>query len=133
MRLGRVRRTLACLCMVGGIFLLPLATRAASPDFSAVVALEPEIAGPGKVTGLIRNVGSWTVRNVVLQVRHQWTWAGGRAYRHTDQPVVSRLVHSGEAAGFAAVHIPPVEIPTAARYSMDVKVLELTEIRMAAE
>ncbi len=106
---------------------------AAAPDFSAIVEVEPEVVEAGKVIGLIRNIGAWTIRNVVLRVRHQWSWADGGSYRHSENAIVSELVYPGDPAGFAAVHIPPRRVPASAAYRMDVTVLELTEIRIAAE
>lgn len=102
----------------------------AAPDFSAVVNLQPEQNAAGKVSGLIHNIGSWTIRNVVLRVRHHWRWGSGRGYDHEDDAVVTRLVYPGEAAGFAAVHLPPEHVPSNATYSFEITILELTEIRI---
>ncbi len=103
-----------------------------APQFDRYIAIEPETVAPGKVAGLIRNIGTTTVRNVVLRVRHRWSWAGG-SYRHTDETIVSQLVLPGDPAGFAAVHIPPAHVPPDARYDNDIAVIELSQIRLAPE
>ncbi|MGR8920206.1 MAG: hypothetical protein ACU85V_11335 [Gammaproteobacteria bacterium] len=104
----------------------------AAPDFDAVVTVEPEVKGSGKVAGLVRNVGQFTVSRVVLRVTHRWHWSEG-SYRHRENTVVGRLIYPGDPAGFAAVHIPPTRVPESARYAVDVDVVELSEIRMAPE
>lgn len=119
------------LCIALLLLLITVSVNAAKgPDFSKHVSVEAETVAPGKVRGLVRNIGAWSVRNIVLRVRHHWRWDGGQ-YRHTDRSVVSEIVFSGDPAGFAAVHIPPVNIPSHARYSNKIDVIELTEIRIA--
>lgn len=115
-----------------GALAISIPAAAAAPDFSRIVVVEPEVSEAGQVSGLVRNIGERTIRNVVLRVRHRWRWDGGN-YRHNDNATVARLVLPGDAAGFAAVHIPPAHVPDTARYSMDVTVLELTEIFLAPE
>ena len=103
---------------------------AATPDFDAYVEVEPASAGPGRVSGLVRNVSDGPMRNIVLRVRHRWHWSGGR-YDHTDNATVSRVLVSGEPAGFASVHLPPAHVPEHASYDYDVAVIELRRIRLA--
>ena len=97
------------------------------------VKLVPDVEAEVNGVGLVRDIGALRFRNVVLRVRHRWHWSDGGSYRYTDNTVVSKVVLAGDAAGFAAVHIPPGTVPASARYTMDVTVLELTEIRLAAE
>lgn len=124
---------LALLAGLAVLACLALSAGAAAPDFSKVVTLEPLSNDAGKVSGLVRNIGSWTVRNVVVKVRHRWRWPNSGYYQHEDRAIVSRLVYPGEAAGFAAVHIPPESVPRHAKYSVDMTVLELTQIRIASD
>ncbi|MEQ8662393.1 MAG: hypothetical protein RLW62_16375 [Gammaproteobacteria bacterium] len=111
---------------------LPVAAQRGLPDFSPYVTVDADAIEPGKVAGVVRNVGGAPVRNIVLRVRHSWRWSGGNFTR--DRRVeVPDLVLPGELKGFASVLLPDPGVPAAARYTSDVIVTELTTLQMAPQ
>lgn len=128
-------RGLCCatlLALVLGAAVAPARSLAQTPDFKAYVTVEPGSPGSGRVSGLVRNVSDGPIRNIVLRVRHRWRWSG-QLYEHAERTTVSRVLVSGEPAGFAAVHFPPSHVPESASYDYDVAVIELSRIRLAPE
>ena len=103
----------------------------AAADFDRVVEVAPEVIAAGKVSGLVRNVGQWTIKNVRLRVDHRWSWPDGGSYRKSLESITQGLILPGDPAGFASVHLPPPSVPESASYSMKVTVLEVTQIRMS--
>lgn len=108
------------------------------PDFSPYVAIDSETVAPGKIAGVIRNVGSGPLRNVVLQVRHGWRWSavdGAEPGRlsETRRVVISDLVLPGAVKGFASIHAPGSSVPPRARYSCEISVIEITTVGLAAD
>ncbi|MEQ8493696.1 MAG: hypothetical protein RLW61_23960 [Gammaproteobacteria bacterium] len=128
-RARRLRGLLVALLLLPA---LPVGAQRGLPDFSPYVAIDADHVEPGKVAGVIRNVGGVPVRNVVLRVRHSWRWSGGNFTR--DRRVeVPDLVLPGQIKGFASVLLPGGEVPLSARYSSDVIVTELTTLQMAPQ
>lgn len=141
MRLRCVRRHAAALAAAGVCAIAggeAWGARGVPPHFTPYVAVDSETVGPGKVAGVIRNVGTGPLHNVVLEVRHDWRWTPavgetpGRL-AETRRVVISDLVLPGAVKGFASVHVPHRRVPSGAAYSGTVQVLELTTIGIAGE
>ena len=107
-------------------------------DFSAIIEVETEAVGPGKLVGKLRNTGPRTVRDIVVLIKHSWVWTkvrgdGPDSYSHSEYVPIDRALVPGDQAAFASVHTPSADVPEDADYFSTVKVSELTEIRYASE